>query len=286
MISIYEFRPLLLYFTALAAMTGAAMGSFLNCAAWRTVRGESFLTGRSRCPSCGHVLGPAELVPVISWLFLGGRCRACGERIPARYPLTELAAALITVLCLLRFDLTALCLRNYIFLCCLFFLTLTDLESMIIPDGCHIAAVCAWVLALPFTFSDHKHILVHILTGFAAGGIVLLVSSVLDKILGRESLGGGDVKLLAVTGLYLGPVGTLFTIMFSSALGLLFHAFAHSSPAKREADGVKRTDGTMPDEAAPDAGAFPFGPFIAVSAGAMLLFGDPLIRWYSGLLGM
>ena len=110
--SIYEYRPLLIFCVILAAALGAVLGSFLNCAAWRIVRGESFVRGRSRCPSCGHILGVTELIPVVSWLKQRGRCKWCGERISARYPLTELCAALITVLCLLRFDLTVLCLRT------------------------------------------------------------------------------------------------------------------------------------------------------------------------------
>ena len=142
--SIYEYQPAMIFFIVLAAAIGGVAGSFLNCTAWRIVRGESFTMGRSRCPSCGHTLGAAELIPVCSWLFQKGRCKWCKEKISVRYPLTELSFSLITVLCLLRFDLTVLCLRNFLFLCCLFLLTLTDLEDMIIPDGCHIAAAAAW----------------------------------------------------------------------------------------------------------------------------------------------
>ena len=135
--SIYEYRPLLIFSVILAACLGAVAGSFLNCAAWRIVHGEPFVKGRSRCPRCGHVLGPLELVPVFSWLIQRGRCKACGEKISVRYLVAELVFSLVTVLCLLRFDLTVLCLRNWVFLGCLFLLTLTDLDAMIIPDGCH-----------------------------------------------------------------------------------------------------------------------------------------------------
>ena len=102
-----------------------------------------------------------------------------------------------------------------------------------------------------------------VLSGILAGGLLLAVSLVLDRILGRESLGGGDIKLLTVTGLYLGPVGTLFTLMISCVLGLVLRG-AVSGRGKE----------------------FPFGPFIAAAAGAMLLFGGPLVRWYAGLLGL
>ena len=89
--SIYEYRPLLVFCVIVAAMLGAIAGSFLNCAAWRIVRGESFVRGRSRCPSCGHILGVTELIPVVSWVLSRGRCRYCGEKVSVRYPLTELA---------------------------------------------------------------------------------------------------------------------------------------------------------------------------------------------------
>ena len=84
--SIYEYRPLLVFCVIVAAMLGAIAGSFLNCAAWRIVRGESFVRGRSRCPSCGHILGVTELIPVVSWALQRGRCRSCGQRISPRYP--------------------------------------------------------------------------------------------------------------------------------------------------------------------------------------------------------
>ena len=147
--SIWDSRGLLIYCCCVAAALGAVFGSFLNCAAWRIAHGRSFLKGRSICPSCEHELRAADLVPVFSWLFLKGRCRYCGERIPVRYPLTELAFALLTVLCLLRLDLTVLCLRNWIFLGCLFCLSLVDLEAYIIPDGCLLTALAAWLAALP-----------------------------------------------------------------------------------------------------------------------------------------
>ncbi|MBQ8964455.1 MAG: prepilin peptidase [Clostridia bacterium] len=262
--SIYDYGPILAFCVAFAACLGAICGSFLNCAAFRIVRGEPFVKGHSRCPTCGHELGPLELIPVLSWLVQGGRCKWCKAKISPRYPLTELAFALITVLCLLRFDLTALCLRNWVFLGCLFLLTLTDLEAMLIPDGCHIAAIVAWVAALPFVGQTKQDILFSVITAAVLCGGLLGISLILDKILGRDSLGGGDIKLLAVVGLYLGPIASMFALMLACAIGLLFHALAR-----------RRTEGDR---------AFPFGPSIALTAAAMLLYGEPLVNWYRALL--
>ena len=261
---IYASQSFLIFCIVVAAVFGAAMGSFLNCAAWRIAHGEGFLKGRSHCPGCGRELGPAELVPVLSWLMLRGRCRGCGEKISVRYPLTELFFALVTALCLYRFGLTVLCLRNYVFLCCLFCLSLVDLDTMTIPDGVHIISAAAWVAALPFTFVSWADTGLHVLAGVVFGGGLLLVSLVLDKVLGRESLGGGDIKLVAVTGLYLGMAGSLFSMMIACIVGLAFYLL------------LRRRSG--------EGQAFPFGPSLALAAGIMLLFGEPLVRWYTGLL--
>ncbi len=285
--SIYDYQPILIYCVFLAICIGSVMGSFLNCTAWRIVHGESFVHGRSHCTTCGHVLGATELIPIFSWLFQKGKCKNCGHKISVRYPLTELACALMTVLCLLRFDLSILCLRNYVFLCCLFLLTLTDLEDMIIPDGCLITAVVAWIAALPFTYRSWQDILFSVLAGILYGGGLLGISLVMDKLLGRDSLGGGDIKLFAVIGLYLGMVGTLFTIVFSCIIGLAIHGLSvllrkHDTDTLTEKN-IKTSD-KEPKSEEEHIGAFPFGPSIAVAAAYMLLYGDKLIGWYQGLL--
>ena len=263
--SIYETPFLLGYCCVLAAVLGAALGSFLHCTAYRVARGQSFVKGRSHCPQCGHALGPLDLVPVFSWLALRGRCRYCGARVPARYVLAECFFAAVTVLCLLRFDLTALCLRNYVFACCLFCLSLTDLDAMLIPDGCLLAALLAWLVALPFlgepvTWGWAGR---HLLAAAVYGGGLLLLGLGMDRLLQKESLGGGDIKLFAVVGLYLGLAGTLFALLLACVLGLVFAAAAK-----------KRNT------------AFPFGPAISAAALLMLFYGGGLVRWYTGLLGL
>ena len=163
-----------LFITILALVYGAVMGSFLNCAAYRISRGESFVTGHSRCTACGHVLGPVDLVPVFSWLLLGGKCRYCGEKISARYPAAELFWALVTALCVWRFGLRILFIRNYIFLCCLFCLSLVDMETMTIPDGCHLISAGAWAVTLPWSGMGSGEIISHVMAGLLFGAGLLL----------------------------------------------------------------------------------------------------------------
>ncbi|MBO4914821.1 MAG: prepilin peptidase [Oscillospiraceae bacterium] len=247
----------------LALFLGAAVGSFLNCAAWRTVHGESFMKGRSHCPKCGHILGAAELVPVFGWVFLRGRCKACKKPISVRYPLTELGFALITLACLLRFDVSVLFARNIIFLACLYFLSLTDLEAMVIPDGCLIVAALAWAAAEPFIASSWAEAGLSVASGLVYGGVLLVLSLIMERVRGKEALGGGDIKLFAVVGLYLGFVGTLFALLLSCVVGLLFALLLRAKRAQ----------------------PFAFGPAIALSTAVMLLWGDGLVNWYLSLLG-
>jgi leader peptidase (prepilin peptidase)/N-methyltransferase len=208
------------------------------------------------------VLGPLELVPVLSWLAQRGRCKSCGAKLSARYPLTELIFALVTVLCLLRFDLTVLCLRNWVFLGCLFLLTLTDLDAMIIPDGCHIVALLAWLAALPFVGMGRGEIITHLVAGVAMGGGLLLISLAMDKIMGRDTMGGGDIKLLFVIGCFLSLPECLLMVMLACLIGICMASI------------LMRVDSET---------AFPFGPALSIAAIVTMLVGSPIVNWYLSL---
>ena len=264
MISIYQNSGLLTFSCAIAAVLGAVMGSFLNCAAGRMAKDEPFIKGRSHCPACGHVLETADLVPVFSWLLLKGKCRHCGAKISPRYLFTELLFAALTVACLLYFDLTVLCLRNWVMICCLFCLSLVDFESKIIPNGTLLIAAGAWVLAEPFLFESWTKTLAHVGTGVLISGGLLLISMVMDRVLNRESLGGGDVKLYAVVGLYLGLLGSLFALVLSCVLGLAVN--------------LPRQKG--------NSEPCPFGPWIAIATAVMLFLGDKLVAAYLNVMGV
>ncbi len=266
MLSIYDSKLILIYCIVVAAFFGAVMGSFLNCMAYRIAHHESFVKGRSHCPSCGHTLGPLELIPIFSWIFQKGRCKACGEKISIRYPLTEAFFGLVTVLCLLHFDLTIECLRNYIFFCCLFSLSLVDLETMIIPDRFHIVMIVVWAACLYFVPGFTKEALWHGAALLIYGAVMLGVSLMMDKILKKDSLGGGDIKLIAVCALYLGPVNMLFALIGACVIGLVFVLIRR----------IRKKDG--------EGKAFPFGPSIALSCGIFCLYGGALADWYLGLL--
>lgn len=259
--SIYDTSFCMIYGIVLALILGACMGSFLNCTAIRIGRGEDFVKGRSHCMVCGHDLNTKDLIPILSWVFLKGKCRYCGAKIPARYVMVEIIFALVSVACLLKFDLTVLCLRNYVFLSVLYLLTLTDIDTMTIPDSCHIIAALVWIASAPLLLT-RPEIISHLIAALVFGGGVLILSLVMDRVMGRETMGGGDIKLLAVAGLYFGFIGTLLVLIIACIAGLLFNVYNRNK--NRE---------------------FPFGPWISIASAIVLFVGDPLINWYSGLLG-
>lgn len=261
--SIYEDPVILIYFCTLTAIVGAVLGSFLNCAAYRISHGESFVKGRSHCPDCGHVLSALDLVPMLSYLMTKGKCRYCKKKISVRYPLTELFMAAMAVIALLRFDLSLLFVRNLFFGCILFCLSLVDFDIYEIPDGCHIAALAGWLITLPFLEEPWKLLRQGLIGALVLLGSILLLSLLMDKLLGKESMGGGDIKLLFVCGLYLGIVGGMFMLIFACLIGLGFVLLV----------GKKNKEGQ-----------FPFGPSLAIAAWCMLLFGKSLIEWYLGFL--
>lgn len=263
--NIYEDRFLFTYCLVMAAIVGALFGSFLNCAAFRISRKQNFVSDRSKCPVCHHVLSPLDLVPIFSWVFLGGKCRYCKTKVSPRYVLTELAFTAITVLTFLADGISFFFLRDMILAMCLFVLTLVDIEIMEIPDGCIIISAAAWLVV--WFITRRGSLAVHL--GTAAGMFVgiLVLSLIMDKILGKDSLGGGDIKLFMIMGLYLGPIKLMFALIISSIAGLIT-AFAD-----------KRFH---PDR----EGYFPFGPAIALSIWIMQLYGDSLAGWYLNMIGM
>ncbi len=247
------------YFLCLSLLIGACAGSFLNCAALRRPRGEKLPRGRSHCPECGHVLGLLDLVPVFSWLFLGGKCRYCKAKISPRYPVTELVSAGAFALTFWRFGLTVLTAEHWVLFGLLLYLSLVDLDSMELPDGPVLAAAVLFLTTLPFAERPLSRLLWGLAAAVLYGGGLLLLSLIMDKVLGRESLGGGDVKLLAALALWCGPGPGIFLILLAALLGLLFAAV------------LKKR------------GPFPFGPALSLAALPVILAGERLWGLYLGL---
>ena len=249
------------YLLTLAVLLGLVMGSALNCLAWRMAQGEKWSGGRSRCPQCGHELNALDLVPLFSYLFLRGRCRYCGKKISPRYALAELTLGLTYGAVLLRYDLSADCAVMLVLFSCLFCLSLVDLDTFEIPNRFLLIPAVARLLQLflthGFTASFYRPVL------FAAAILAALLALVLvmDRLLGKESMGGGDIKLLSLLGLFFTVPEWLLLLFVSCIFGLVL---ALTLGAKK---GI----------------AFPFGPAISAAAFFVCLFGSQLTGWYLSL---
>ncbi len=258
---LYLSPPITACLMILSLVLGAVMGSFLNCAAWRLVHRESLLRGRSHCALCGHTLGALDLVPIFSYLWLKGKCRYCGKPISPRYPAVEAVCALTYCTVLLRFDISWQCLRFLLLLSLLLYGALVDFEDGWIPDRVSILAAIGYI-PLSLLEGGWKLLLFGALSGAAVLLVLLAVVLVMEKIMKTEVMGGGDLKLFAVLGLYFGWQQGIFLVLVSCVLGLA--AMALSGRLK------KRTQTR-------------FAPVLFLSAWITALAGGSVMDWYLSL---
>lgn len=252
---------LTIYLCVWLFVAGAVLGSFLDCAVWRWARGEAMFRGRSHCGSCGKTLSPRELVPVFSYLFSRGKCRHCGAKIPAECLWAELAGGVGFVCFGVKFGLSLELVQWLILGALLLAVALTDGAKQIIPDRLLLAMAAnrvVWLFALRQPLWDTvKGMLISCLVPAALLAFVLLA----EKVMKKEAMGGGDVKLLLALALYLSWPELLLTLLLGCVLGIL------AAVAGR------------------NRGPFPFGPSLAAAAVLAACFGGPLVDWYLGLLG-
>ena len=245
------------YLVVITFVLGLVMGSFCNAWAWRVVNGEKIQKGRSHCPRCGHTLAAKDLVPLFSWLFLKGRCRYCGEPISRRYPLAELISGLYYVSVVLTYGLTLDSLRFILTGSVVLIMSLVDMDIMELPDGFMIAAAAFSLLRLFNGTGAIKNMLLGLIPAFC----LLLITLVMDRILKKESMGGGDIKLLAVFGLHLGAVPCVLLVIVACIVGLA----------------VAKLLGKEKDT------PFPFGPSLALAFWFTATVGMDLVNVYLSL---
>jgi len=243
---------------------GAVVGSFLNVCIYRIPAGQSIAYPASRCPGCLSPIRWYQNIPVISYMLLRGRCAACQTRISVRYPLVEAITGLLFMLVLSRFGMQWSLGVFWVFTAALIVITFIDIDHQIIPDvislpGIGVGFVCSFLLP-SLSWVDS---LLGILVG---GGSLYLVAAGYELLTKKEGMGGGDIKLLAMIGAFLGWKAILPIIFISSLLGSLV-----GIPLML----LKQADGKL---------AIPFGPFLAVASLTYLLFGPVLIHWYLSLL--
>jgi leader peptidase (prepilin peptidase) / N-methyltransferase len=241
---------------ATAFAGGLVIGSFLTVVAHRVPEGQSIVGPRSQCPNCGTQIAARDNIPVLSWLMLRGRSRCCGQKISARYPLTEfaLAALFVLIAVVLRDDAGELAL-GLAFASTLVVVTVTDLERRIIPNK--ILAVSAVIGLALAAATDPGSLPERLIAATAAGGLLFVAALAYPR-----GMGMGDVKLAAVMGLYLGSSvapALLIALASGSLVGMGMIA-RHGASARKQ--------------------AVPFGPFLALGGVIALLVGPELIDWY------
>lgn len=239
-----------------AGILGGCLGSFLNVCIFRLPAGESVVSPPSHCPSCDMVIGWRDNVPVVSWLILRGRCRGCGTRISPQYPLVELAAAAIWVAAALRYGVQWQGLVVALFFTLLLGIALTDARSYIIPDEFSIGGT---VLGFALSFAPGgltwKESLVGAVLGF---GFLYLTGLLGEWWLKKPAMGGGDIKMMAMIGAFLGPLGAVLTVFLGALVGTII--FLPISLRTKK--------------------LVPFGIFLALGAAVTSLWGDAILTWY------
>jgi leader peptidase (prepilin peptidase) / N-methyltransferase len=246
----------------LLAALGLAVGSFLNVCIYRIPRRESLLHPPSRCPACGQGLRWFDNVPVLGYAWLGGRCRACRAPISIRYPLVELVTMGVFLLHYVAFDWSALLAVRLLFACAMIVLFAIDLEHHLLPDVITLPGIAVGLLAslaLPPGFVDA---LIGMLVG---GGVLWLIGEAYYRYAGQEGMGGGDVKMLAMIGAFLGWKQVVLTLVLSSVAGSIIGMLLL----------VTRRGGMKYE--------LPYGTFLALAALVASLVGERIIAWYTGL---
>ena len=248
----------------IAAGLGALIGSFLNVCIHRLPRCESIVWPGSHCPSCGTTIEYYDNIPLLSYLWLMGRCRTCQRPISIRYPVVEAANAAGYVMILATFGLTWTTVLYSALFSALLVATGTDLTHRIIPNVVTVPGILLGLLGaatvLPVGF-------VNALLGVAiGGGILWALAWASPYLFGKEGMGGGDIKLLAMIGAFLGWKPALLTVMVGSLSGSVIGLSLIGL-------GLMKRDEYIP-----------FGPFLVLGALVSMFFAQPLLEWYQTLL--
>lgn len=243
-----------------ALVFGSCIGSFLNVVIYRLPRGKSVVSPPSSCPSCGHRIRPWENVPVLAWIFLRGRCSSCDTRISVRYPLIELSVGLLSVASLWWFGPTLEAMTSFILLTSMLAVAFIDWEHMIIPDTISLGLLVLGLLVSPWSSTGIVGALVGALVG---GGLLLGVGLIWEKLRGVEAMGGGDVKLMAAAGAFLGLGSVLLIIFVGAFLGSIVGTV------------MLRRGGQA---------KIAFGTFLAAATLIVVFAGPDFIDWYLSTL--
>lgn len=247
-----------------AFLFGIALGSFINVCIHRIPLKKSIVHPPSSCPSCGETIKFYDNIPLLSYLFLAGKCRNCRRPISLRYPLVELLVGLLGVALYAQYGLSCTALVYMLFTAALVAVAFIDLDHKIIPDVISLPGIAVGLAASPLVGRiSWLDALIGVLAG---GGVLFLVAYVYERLTGREGMGGGDVKLLAMIGGWMGWQALPFILLMSSLSGTVIGGGA----LLLSGEGYRVR--------------IPFGPFLSLGALLYFFFGPQLTHWYLSLL--
>ncbi len=244
----------------IAFVLGLCIGSFMNVCIYRIPILKSIVSPGSTCMSCNQPIRFYDNIPVISYLLLRGRCRNCKTPFSFRYPLIELLSGLFALGAFLRWGMSAESLIYYGFIAVLVVITFIDIDHYIIPDVISLPGIPVGVIAS--FFLPEMTFKTSILGVLLGGGILYTVAWTYQFFAHKEGMGGGDIKLLAMIGAFVGWKGVLVTLFIGSIVGTLAGGAV-----------MLYTRSSMKLK-------IPFGPFLAIGAMVHIFFGEDLIYWY------
>ena len=239
---------------------GLIVGSFCNVCIYRIPKNESIIYPASHCPKCRTTIKPVDNIPLLSYILLKGRCRNCGSKISIQYPVVELLTVIIYLIIYLIYGLSIQSLIYIILSSALIIIAFIDLNEQIVPDVISLPGIGVGLI-LSF-FVPYLSFINSALGVVVGGGIILIIALVGSMIFKKEAMGGGDVKLAAMIGAFLGWRYTIISLFLGFFLGALAGIFLILSKIKSKEEMV------------------PFGPFIALGSLITLLWGEKIIAWY------
>lgn len=238
-----------IYYLVVTFIFGTVLGSFYNVVGYRLPKGESLITPSSHCPNCNHKLRPVELIPILSYIFQKGKCKNCKQKISLFYPIFELATGLLFATSYVIFGFNIDFVISITFISILLIIIISDYQTMIIPD--EVLIVGGILLIIELIIKNKFGIWMNLVDAIIAFIIMFLIKKIGDFMFKKESMGGGDIKLMAVFGLVLGWQIAVLSIFLASFIGLPISLYLLY---KNKSDII------------------PFGPFLSVSAIILWLF--------------
>lgn len=239
---------------------GAIVGSFLNVCIFRIPKNESIITPGSHCPNCNTPIKFYDNIPILSYILLGARCRYCKHSISIQYPIIEGITTISSFLIFIKFGISIDYFVYFFFICALIILTVIDLYHQIIPDVISLPGIVVGLLAsLIIRNVSFLESLIGMILG---GGSLFIIAIAYQWLFKKEGMGGGDIKLLAMIGAFLGWKSVFITIILSSFIGSIVGIILIS---------IKGKDFKY---------AIPFGPFLSIGAAISLFYQNEIIDWY------